>query len=103
MIERFHNNILGKQVSNIMFRDDSFIAFVNPNIVCVYLNTIAPKEIPFYLTLLSLILGLIFQIKILVGVGIVLALLYFMFQDIIFLLFKIGLRKKGFSGKIEAL
>lgn len=102
-IKEFDENIFSKQVSNVMFRDDSFIRFVNPDTVLVYLNTIAPKEIPFYLTVLSLVIGFVFHIYVLIGVGGFLAVLYYSFSDVVFHLFKLGLRKRGFKGKIEAL
>lgn len=102
-IGEFNKNIFNKQISNLIFKDDSFIQYVSTDIVLIYLNTLVPKEIPFYVTIMSFIIGFVFHINFLVGFGTVLAVLYLAFRDIIYQLFKWGLRKKGFKGKIEAL
>lgn len=103
VIKEFNENIFSKQISNLMFKDDSFIRYVNEDTILIYLNSIVPKEIPFYITILSFLIGIVFHFKIFVGLGAVLTVLYFTFNDVIFHLFKIGLRKQGFKGKIEAL
>ena len=61
-----------------------------------------PKELPFYLYAMVYIVGLIFNLHFLVYFGTALFFLYFTFHNLVFYLFKLGLRKQGFKGQIEA-
>ena len=102
-IERFNNNILSKPFSNLMFKDDSFIKFVHLDIVVIYLNILLPVEIPFFIIVLSYLLAVIFHLTFLYYIGTAFAVIMLSFKYIIYGLFKLGLHKLGFKGKIEAL
>jgi hypothetical protein len=102
-IDEFNENIFNNQVSNIMFKDDSFIRFVNPNMVLIYLNTMIPKEIPFFLIFIMYVVGFVFALNILLWISLAFTIIFITFHNMIFYLFKLGLRKKGFKGKIEAI
>ena len=105
-IAEFNNNIFSKQVSNVIFKEDSFIKFVTNNVCIVNLNSVIP--IRTFLAVIGIIATLIClffysRFNALATLTITMYIYYFAYNYLFYILFKKGLRKAGYKGKIKLL
>lgn len=102
-VNSFSKNLLDKNVAFVMFRDHSFIGFVNNNVVVVFLDPIISKKVFLYIGALLLGMAIIFNVSTLyyiVGISFLFSLVL---KYIIYFLFLKGLRKQGYKGVIEVI